>query len=114
MSCSSGRLIAASSSATCSNVASVLCPRFSGVPFLPSGVGCDGPGKVRRYSLPGQLVHPFTPPVHNFDDSSVPTTNNLTEQGIGRYKIRVKTMRGVKSALGRETIFHLTHARLLA
>lgn len=44
----------------------------------------------------------------------VPSTNNCTEQGIGRYKIRVKTMRGVKSALGREAIFYLTHARLLA
>lgn len=38
----------------------------------------------------------------------VPSTNNPSEQVIGRYKIRVKTMRGVKSAAGREAIFHLS------
>lgn len=46
--------------------------------------------------------------------SDVPATNNPSEQAIGRYKIRVKTMRGVKSAAGRTAIFHLCHARLVA
>lgn len=46
--------------------------------------------------------------------SDVPATNNPSEQAIGRYKIRVKTMRGVKTADGREAIFHLSHAGLVA
>lgn len=44
----------------------------------------------------------------------VPATNNPSERAIGRYKIRVKTMRGVKTAHGREAIFNLCHAGLVA
>lgn len=44
----------------------------------------------------------------------VPTTNNRSEQAIGRFKTRVKTMRGLKSARGREAIFHLAQLRLVA
>ncbi len=45
---------------------------------------------------------------------NVPTTNNLTEYAIGRYKLRTRTMRGVKSDQGRAAIFTLCRAGLLS
>jgi len=44
----------------------------------------------------------------------VPSTNNATERSIGRAKVRMKTMYGVKSTTGRDTIFELTQLRPLA
>ncbi len=38
--------------------------------------------------------------VHHQDRPWVPTTNNRTEQAIGKSKVRFKTVRGFKSAAG--------------
>lgn len=44
----------------------------------------------------------------------VPATNNRTENAIGRYKNRARSMRGVKSAAGRQAMFQLRHANLVS
>jgi hypothetical protein len=46
--------------------------------------------------------------------ADVPATHNRTENAIGAYKTRTRTMRGVKSPAGRQAMFHLRHARLLS
>ena len=42
--------------------------------------------------------------------ADVPTTNNRTEYAIGRFKTRQKTMRGLKSAEGRDTVYSLAQS----
>jgi len=44
----------------------------------------------------------------------VPTTNDFTEHAIGRFKVRTKTMRGIKSEAGRNAIFTPCNASLVA
>jgi transposase-like protein len=45
-------------------------------------------------------------------DPQVPTTNNRTEQAIGRFRIRAKGMRGIRSWGGLEAAFLLPHVQV--
>ncbi len=45
-------------------------------------------------------------------DLKVPTTNNRTEQAIGRFRIRAKAMRGIKSWEGLEAALLLPHLKV--
>lgn len=45
-------------------------------------------------------------------DPRVPTTNNRTEQAIGRFRIRAKAMRGIESWAGLEAAFLLPHLQV--
>ncbi len=42
----------------------------------------------------------------------VPTTNNRTEQAIGRFRIRAEAMRGIKSWEGLEAALLLPHLKV--
>jgi hypothetical protein len=45
-------------------------------------------------------------------DPWVPTTNNRSEQAIGRFPIRAKAMRGIQSWAGLEAAFLLPHLKV--
>jgi len=45
---------------------------------------------------------------HMLQQRDVPTTNNATEQAIGRFKVRSRSMRGLKAWSGMEAAMLLT------
>lgn len=90
-----------------------LCQLWEQIDEPPPGPGEKASPLYRLRNLLIRLSNSWQELLLFTRRDDVPTTNNLSEYAIGRYKLRTRTMRGVKSAQGRATIFALCHAGLL-
>lgn len=81
-------------------------PKEGGLALLELGKAVRGAPKLRELVV--DLAEKWRSLVCYQGNPGVPRTNNRTEQGIGRSKIRYKTMRGFKSEAGMINGLYLT------